>query len=47
MAFEWAGKYYLSMVMLFGMCQAPLYLTRICKDIAAFFGALKIPNLNY
>ena len=47
MAFEWAGKYYLSMVMLFGMCQAPLYFTRICKDIAAFFGALKIPNLNY
>ena len=47
MAFEWAGKYYFSMVMLFGMCQAPLYFTRICKDIAALFGALKIPNISY
>ena len=47
MAFEWGGKYYLSMVMLFGMCQAPLYFTRVCKELAAFFGALKVPNLHY
>ena len=47
MAFEWMGKYYLSMVMLFGMCQAPLYFTRVCRTMAAFFGALRIPNINY
>ena len=47
MAFEWMGRYYFSKVMLFGMCQAPLYFTRVCRVIAAFFGALKIPNLHY
>ena len=47
MAFEWLGKYYFSKVMLFGMCQAPLYFTRVCKVLAAFFGALRIPNLHY
>ena len=46
-AFEWLGIFYFSMVMLFGMCQAPLYFTRICKPMAAFFGAVKIPALNY
>ena len=47
MAFEWLGNYYLSMVMLFGMCQAPIYFTRVCKEMAAFFGALRIPNIHY
>jgi hypothetical protein len=47
MAFEWEGKYYFSKVMLFGMCQAPLYFTKVCKVLAALFGALKIPNLHY
>ena len=46
-AFEWLGIFYFSMVMLFGMCQAPLFFTRICKPMAAFFGAVKIPALNY
>ena len=46
-AFDWLGIIYFSMVMLFGMCQAPLYFTRICKPMAAFFGAVKIPALNY
>jgi hypothetical protein len=47
MAFEWKGKYYLSMVMLFGMCQAPLFFTRVCNTIAQFFGHLRIPNIFY
>ena len=46
-AFFWRGVYYLSMVMLFGMCQAPFYFTRICKPIARLFGALKFPALSY
>ena len=46
-AFFWRGIYYLSMVMLFGMCQAPFFFTRICKPIARLFGALKFPALNY
>jgi len=46
-AFEWLGIFWVSMVMLFGMCQAPFYFTRISKPMAAFFGAVKIPALNY
>ena len=42
-----AGLFFLSMVMLFGMCQAPFYFTMICKPIARLFGALRCPALNY
>ena len=46
-AFSWGGKFFLSMVMLFGMCQAPLFFTRICKPIARILATLRIPALNY
>jgi len=41
------GLFYLSMVMLFGMCQAPFYFTKICRPIVRLFGALRTPALNY
>ena len=41
------GRFYMSMVMLFGMCQAPFYFTKICRPIVRLFGALKTPALNY
>jgi hypothetical protein len=46
-AFSWAGQFFLSMVMLFGMCQAPFFFTRICKPIARLFATLNVPALNY
>ena len=46
-AFQWGSVFFFSMVMLFGMCQAPFFFTGICKPIARLFGALKIPALNY
>ena len=46
-AFSWGGIYFLSMVMLFGMCQAPFFFTRICRPIARLCAALKIPALHY
>jgi hypothetical protein len=42
-----AGVFWLSMVMLFGMCQAPFYFTKICRPIARLFGALRCPASNY
>jgi hypothetical protein len=41
------GLFYMSMVMLFGMCQAPFYFTKICRPIVRLFGALRTPALNY
>ena len=46
-AFSWGGQFFLSMVMLFGMCQAPFFFTRICKPIARLFATLNVPALNY
>jgi hypothetical protein len=43
----WVGIFYLAVVMLFGMCQAPFYFTKICRPIARLFGALRCPVLNY
>ena len=47
LSFFWKGLYYLSMVMLFGMCQAPFFFTMICKPIVRVFGVLRIPALAY
>ena len=41
------GRFYLAMIMLFGMCQAPFFFTKICRPIVRLFGALKTPALNY
>jgi hypothetical protein len=46
-AFSWGGNFFLSLVMLFGMCQAPFFFTKICKPIARLFATLRIPALNY
>jgi hypothetical protein len=46
-AFRWAGVFFFSMVMLFGMCQAPFKFTTICKPISRWFGALKIASMYY
>lgn len=46
-AFNWMGVFYFSMVMLFGMCQAPFKFTAICKPIARWFGALRIASMYY
>jgi hypothetical protein len=46
-AFRVGGIFYFSMVMLFGMCQAPFFFTMICKPIARLFGALRLPAVNY
>ena len=46
-AFRWKQMFIFSMVMLFGMCQAPFKFTTICKPVARVFGALKIPAMSY
>jgi hypothetical protein len=46
-AFQWELVYYFSMVMLFGMCQAPFYFTKICKPIARLFGCVKLPAVSF
>ena len=45
--FEWEGVFYMSRVMLFGFCLAPFYFTKICRPIARWFGAVKMPTLNF
>ena len=45
--FQWNGIYYMSRVMLFGFCLAPFYFTKICRPIARWFGAVKMPTLNF
>ena len=47
LAFSWMGYFYLTMVMLFGMCQAPFYFTKICRPIVRLFGALKLPTISF
>ena len=47
LSFAWKGLFYLTMVMIFGMCQAPMYFTLICKPLARVFGVLKVPSLAY
>ena len=47
LAFEWKGKYYIPKVMLFGMCQAPFYFTKIVRPIARLFGALRVPSMSF
>jgi hypothetical protein len=46
-AFSWGGMFFFSMVMLFGMCQAPFKFTTICKPISRWFGALRIASMYY
>ena len=46
-AFEWFGLFWFSMVMLFGMCQAPFFFTKICRPIVRLFGALKLPAVAF
>jgi hypothetical protein len=46
-AFSWGNVFFFSMVMLFGMCQAPFKFTTICKPMSRWFGALKIPSMYY
>ena len=46
-SFNWAGVFFFSMVMLFGMCQAPFKFTTICKPISRWFGALRIASMYY
>jgi len=45
--FYWKGKYYRSLVLLFGLCQAPFVFTKICRTIVRFFGALMIRLVNF
>ena len=47
LAFSWKGFYFLTMVMLFGMCQAPFYFTKICRPIVRLFGAVKLPAVSF
>jgi hypothetical protein len=47
LAFSWKGLYFLTMVMLFGMCQAPFYFTKICRPIVRLFGAVKLPAVSF
>ena len=47
LAFSWKGYFFLTMVMLFGMCQAPFYFTKICRPIVRLFGALKLPTISF
>jgi hypothetical protein len=46
-AFKWMNVFFFSMVMLFGMCQAPFKFTTICKPISRWFGALRIASMYY
>ena len=46
-SFQWMSVFFFSMVMLFGMCQAPFKFTTICKPISRWFGALKIASMYY
>ena len=46
-AFKWEGAYFFSMVMLFGMCQAPFFFTKICRPIARLFGCVKLPAVSF
>ena len=45
--FEWFGVFWFSMMMLFGMFQAPLFVTKICRPIVRLFGALKMPVVAF
>lgn len=47
LAFSWKGMYFLAMVMLFGMCQAPFYFTKICRPIVRLFGAAKLSAVAF
>lgn len=46
-AFRWMEAFFFSMVMLFGMCQAPFKFTTICKPIARWFAAVRIASMYY
>jgi hypothetical protein len=45
--FFWKGKYFKSLVLLFGFCQAPFVFTKICRVIVRFGGALLIGIVNF
>lgn len=45
--FFWKGKYYRSLVLLFGLCQAPFVFTKVCRVVVRFFGALMIRVVNF
>ena len=45
--FYWKGRYYKSLVLLFGFCQAPFIFTKVCRVIVRFCGALLIKVMNF
>ena len=45
--FYWKGRFYKSLVLLFGFCQAPFIFTKICRVIVRFCGALMIRVMNF
>jgi hypothetical protein len=45
--FFWKGKFYKSLVLLFGFCQAPFIFTKITRVIVRFFGSLLIKVINF